>query len=51
MNKILLRLRKSIFKKFGLSDITPKENNSLEYLNPEATKQLFLVLKLLQNFH
>ena len=36
MYKIFLRLRKSIFKKFGLK-IEPIVNNSLKYLYPEAT--------------
>jgi O-methyltransferase len=36
MFKVLLRLRKSIFKKFGLK-VVPIENNSLKYLFPEAT--------------
>ena len=36
MYKIFLRLRKSIFKKFGLK-VSPIENNSLKFLYPEAT--------------
>ena len=36
MYKIFLRLRKSLLKKFGLK-IVPIENNSLNYLYPEAT--------------
>jgi O-methyltransferase len=36
MFKFFLRMRKSIFKKFGLR-VVPIENNSLKYLYPEAT--------------
>ena len=49
MNKILLRLRKSLFKKFGLR-ISPIENNSLEYLFPEATNSEIDIVKTAAKF-
>jgi len=49
MYKIFLRLRKSVFKKFGLK-ISTIENNSLEYLFPEATSAEIDIVKTAAKF-
>jgi len=49
MKKIFLRLRKSIFKKFGLQ-VVPLENKPLQYHYPEATEFEINLAKLCSKF-
>ena len=49
MYKILLRLRKSLFKKFGLK-VLPIENNSLKFLYPEATDHEISIVETAAKF-
>ena len=49
MKKNLLKLRKSIFKKFGL-EVISIENQSLEYKFPEAANYEIDLIKLCSKF-